>query len=67
MKVYALIYKVGVSSGYEELIGIYDSMEALEIGRKKDKEEYYMCRLGNDYVIKEIEVNKNLNIVYCEW
>ena len=67
MKVYVLIYKVGVSSGYHEFIGIYDSMEALEKGKEQDKEEYYACRISGDYEIKEVEVNKNINHVYVEW
>lgn len=67
MKVYVLIYKIGVSSGYHELVGIYESMEALERGKEQDKEEYYCCRIGGDYEIKEIEINKNINFVYVEW
>lgn len=68
MTVYVLLYVVGVSSGYEELIGIYDSMEALEQGKKKDKKEYDICRLDDsNYQIKEIEINKNINTIYCEW
>ena len=67
MKVYVLIYKVGISSGYHELIGIYDSMEALERGREQDKKEYYCCRISGDYEIEEIDVNKNINDVFLEW
>jgi hypothetical protein len=67
MKVYILHYEVGVSSGYKELIGIYSSMEELEKGKAKDKEEYYACRVSGKYVIQEIEIDKNINTVYCEW
>lgn len=67
MKIYVLRYEVGVSSGYNELIGIYSSMEELEKGKEKDKEEYYACRISGNYLIKEIEIDKNINIVYCEW
>ena len=52
MKVYALIYKVGVSSGYHEFIGIYESMEALEEGKEQDKKEYYACRFGGVFVVR---------------
>lgn len=67
MKVYALCYKVGVSGGYEEIIGIYNSIEELEKGKIKDKEEYYTCRLNGEYFVEEIEINKNINKVYNEW
>lgn len=67
MKVFVLQYEVGISSGYKELIGIYSSMEELEKGKAKDKEEHYACRLLEKYSIKEIEIDKNINIVYCEW
>lgn len=67
MKIYALCYKVGVSGGYEEIIGIYNSMKELEKGKIKDKKEYYTCRLHGEYFIEEIEINKNINKVYNEW
>ena len=67
MKVYILCYEVGISNGYKEIIGIYNSMKELEKGKAKDKEEYYACRVSGKYLIKEIEINKNINIVYCEW
>lgn len=59
MKIYALCYKVGVSGGYEEIIGIYNSMEELEKVKIKDKEECYTCRLNREYFIKEIEIKEN--------
>ena len=67
MKVYVLRYEVGISSGYHELIGIYSSIEELEKGKAKDKEKYYTCRISGNYLIEEIEINKNINKVYCEW
>lgn len=67
MKIFALCYKTGVSGGYEEIIGIYNSMEELEKGKIKDNEEYYTCRLHGEYFVEEIEINKNINRVYNEW
>lgn len=67
MKVYALHYTVGVSTGYKELVGIYSTVEELEKGREKDKKDYDVCRIFGDYIIEEIEINKNINKVYCEW
>lgn len=66
MKIYALIYKVGVSSWYHEIIGLYDSMETLENGKEKDKKECALCRFEDNYSVEEIEINKNINIVYSE-
>ena len=67
MKIFVLCYKTGVSVGYKEIIGIYNSMEELEKGKMKDKEEYYACRLNGEYFIEVIEINKNINRVYNVW
>ena len=65
MKVYALIFTIGLSSGHTELIGMYDTKErAEEIKGKHMKENAYSER---HYRIKEIEINKTINEVYHEW
>lgn len=65
MKVFALIFTVGLTSGHTELIGIYDSKErAEEIKRKHIKEN---AHAEHHYKIKEIEINKTINEVYREW
>ena len=68
MKLYVLTFSVGLSSGFSEMIGIYDSMEALEKGKEKDKnKDCFRKTMDGNYRIYEVEVNKNINVVYCDW
>lgn len=65
MKVYALIFKIGISSGYEKLIGMFDSTEKAEKSKSRHMKKY-----GNaeyHYSIKEIELNKEINYTIVEW
>lgn len=65
MKVYALIFSVGISSGYKELIGLYSTEEkAEEIKRKHMKETAHS---EWHYSIKAAEVDKEICEVYDEW
>ena len=65
MKVNALIFTIGLSSGYKELIGIYDTTErAEEIKEKHIKKNGHA---KHHYKIKEIEINKTINNVFMEW
>ena len=65
MKVYALIFTIGLSSGYEELIGIYDTTEKVE--KIKEKHMKKNGHAKHHYKIKEIEINKEVNITIAEW
>lgn len=65
MKIYALILKVGISSGYEELIGLYSTVEKAEEIKKKDMKK--TAHAEWHYSIKEIKVDKEIREVYNEW
>lgn len=64
MKVYALIFKIGISSGYEELIGLFDDIEKAEKSKRKhiEKNTY----MEHHYSIQEIELNKEINYTITE-
>ncbi len=65
MKVYALIFTIGLSSGHKELIGIYDTTE-----RAEEIKEKHMKKNGHakhHYKIEEIEINKTYNTIFNEW
>ncbi len=65
MKVFALVFTIGLSSGYEELIGLYSTKEKAE-----EKTENHMKKNGHakhHYEIKEIEIDKEVNITLAEW
>ena len=65
MKVFALIFTVGISSGYKELIGLYSTAEKAEESKRK-----HMKKTANTewhYSVKEIRVDKEVCEVYVEW
>lgn len=65
MKVYALIFTIGLSSGRKSLIGLYLTKEkAEEIKEKHIKENAYA---EHHYKIKEIELNQVVDITIIEW
>ncbi len=65
MKVYALIFKIGISSGHEELIGLFDDIEKTEKSKRKHMKEF--SYMGHHYSIKEVELNKEINYIMAEW
>lgn len=65
MKVFALIYTIGISSGSETLIGLFSTKEKAE-----EKREKHMRKIGDSirhYEIEEIEIDKEVNITITEW
>ena len=65
MKVFALIYTVGISSGSETLIGLFSTEE-----KAKEKMEKHMRKTWvsiRHYEIEEIEIDKEVNITIAEW
>ena len=65
MKVYAVIYSVGLSSGYNELVGVYSTIEKAEEIKKTDMKR--RCRNDWHYSITPITIDKTVNEVYQEW
>ena len=65
MKVFALIYTIGISSGSETLIGLFSTEEKAE-----EKREKHMRKSGDSirhYEIEEIEIDKEVNITLADW
>lgn len=66
MKVYAVIYTVGLYSGYKELVGIYSTIEKANSMAQLDMKHHGM-RTEFGYSISPIEIDKTVNEVYQEW
>ena len=65
MKVYALVFTIGISSGYKQLIGIYDDWN--KANEALDKDMKICCHANHHYSIHEIELNEEVNITFAEW
>ena len=65
MKVYALIFEVGISSGHRELIRIFDNATKAELSLKAHIKKYGYR--AYHYSIKEIEINKEINYTIADW
>ena len=65
MNVYLLVYTIGIESGYKELIGIYETEEKAEAAADRHRNKLGWSR--RDYVIKEIELDKEVRIIFAEW
>lgn len=65
MTVYALTYMIGISSGYETLIGIYSTIEKAEEIKQKDMK--LKASMEWHYHITPIEIDKTVNETIREW
>lgn len=65
MEVYLLIFEVGLSSGYKKLLGIFETKEKAEEIMEKHMKKH--CYSKHHYSIKDVEVNKETNIIFAEW
>lgn len=66
MTVYALVYTIGLYSGYKELIGVYSSKDKAESMKKLDMKQHGI-RNELGYSITPIKIDKTVNEVYQEW
>ena len=64
MNVYVLTFEVGLVSFRKELIGIFETEEKAEEAAEKHGKKY--CYNRRHYLIKEIELNKEVNITFAE-
>lgn len=65
MKIYALIFNIGISSGYEKLLGLFtDKKIAEEIKYKHMQKNAYA---EHHYFIKQVEANKEIDYTLYEW
>lgn len=78
MKVYALIYLLDINAGYtrsgsKEIIGFYSSRKKAEEAKAKEMTEkpWKECKKGfgvcKEYIIEEIELNKEIYKDYAKW
>lgn len=64
MKVYLLIYQVGIEHGYEELVGIYTSEENINIAKENHKKKN---GLHGSYSVEEVNLNEEINYDMASW
>lgn len=65
MKVFALTFTVGISSGRETFFGLFSTKEKAEEKAERHAKKYGYGK--HDYKIEEIEIDKEVNIVIAEW
>ena len=65
MKVFALTFIVGISSGSETFFGLFSTKEKAEERAEKHAKEWGYAK--HHYKIKEIEIDKEVNITLAEW
>lgn len=65
MIVYALKCSVGISSGYNKIVGIYSTREKAEEAKAKDMRKTVFSEWH--YKIIPIEIDKTINETYVEW
>ena len=64
MKVYLLIYQLGIEHGYEELVGIYTSEEFLSSAKEAHKKNN---NPSGFYIVEEVNLNEELNYDMASW
>ena len=65
MKVYALVFTIGISSGSETLLGLFSTPEKAEAVKMKHSKN---CGYAlHHYEITELELDKETNITFAEW
>ena len=65
MKVYALVFTIGIDSGSETLLGLFSTTEkAEEVKMKHSKNGGHAL---HHYEITELELDKETNITLTEW
>ena len=65
MKVYALVFTIGIDSGSETLLGLFSTTEKAEaVKMKHSKNGGYAL---HHYEITELELDKETNITLTEW
>ena len=65
MKVYALVFTIGISSGSETLLGLFSTTEKAEAVKMKHSKK---CGYAlHHYEITELELDKETNITFAEW
>ena len=65
MKVHALVFEIGIESGYQLLIGLYDTFEKAENTMKEHMSKHYHSQ--RHYHICAIDLNKEVDITIAEW
>lgn len=65
MKVFALTFTIGISSGSETLLGLFSTKEKAEEKAEKHAKKYGHAK--HHYEIEEIEIDKEINITIAEW
>ena len=65
MKIYALVFTIGIDSGSETLLGLFSTTEKAEAVKMKHSKK---CGYAlHHYEITELELDKETNITFAEW
>ena len=65
MKVYALVFTIGIDSGSETLLGLFSTPEKAEAAKMKHSKKGGHAL--HHYEITELELDKETNITLAEW
>lgn len=65
MKVFALTFTVGISSGSKTFLGIFSTEEKAEERAEKHAKKFAYSK--DHYNIEKVEIDKEEEIVFCEW
>lgn len=65
MKVFALTFTIGISTGHEKLFGLFSTKEKAEEKAERHAKKYGHAK--HHYKIEEIEIDKEVNITINEW
>ena len=65
VNVYILTFEIGISSGYKQLLGIYETKEKAEEVLEKHMRTNFSSR--RNYFVNALELNKEVNITISEW
>lgn len=65
MKVFALTFTIGISSGSKTFLGLFSTKEKAEEKVEKHAKKYGYTK--HHYGIEEFEIDKEINITIAEW
>lgn len=65
MALYVLTFEIGISSGSKYFLGIYDTEEKAVQAQENHILKYGWMR--EYYIISEVELNDEVNILFAEW
>ena len=65
MVLYVLTFEIGFSTGCKYFLGIYDTEEKADQARENHILKHGWMR--DHYIISEVELNEEINMLFAEW